>query len=67
MASMYSKSLAGFISVNCSVSELGVEMPEMVWLFWKLAMFAAVGALDFFAKNAASALQYDVSPAIVLS
>ena len=42
-------------------------MPEMVCVFWKFAMFAAVGAFDLLAKYAVSALAYAVSPAIVLS
>ena len=41
-------------------------MPEMLCVFWKLVMFAAVGAFDFLAKKAVSALAYAVSPAIVL-
>ena len=40
-------------------------MPEMLCVFWKLVMFAAVGAFDFFEKKAVSALAYAVSPAIV--
>ena len=50
IAIMYRKSLAGDISVNWIVDELGVVMPEMLCVFWKLAMFAAVGAFDFFEK-----------------
>ena len=37
-------------------------MPEMVCVFWKFAMFAAVGACDLFAKYAVSALQYALQP-----
>ena len=47
---MYRKSLTGEISVNWIVDEFGVVMPEMLFVFWKFAMFAAVGAFAFFAK-----------------
>ncbi len=50
------KSAAGWIRWNTIVDELGVEMPEMLCVFWNLVMLAAVGALDFLAKNAVSAL-----------
>ena len=53
--------------MNWIVDEFGVVMPEMLCVFWKFVMFAAVGAFDLFAKKAVSALAYAVSPAIVLS
>ena len=62
---MYRKSLAGEISVNEIVDEFGVAIPEMLCVFWKLAMFAAVGACDLVAKYAVSALAYALSPEIV--
>ncbi len=57
MARMSRKSLAGWVRLNRSVEEFGVVMPEMAWVFWKFAMFAAVGLFDFLAKNAVSALK----------
>ena len=50
MAIMYRKSLAGDTSVNWIVDEFGVAMPEMLCVFWKLVMFAAVGGCDLFVK-----------------
>ena len=57
MASMYRKSLIADVSVNWIVVEFGVVIPEMLWVFWKFAMFAAVGVFDLTAKYAVSALQ----------
>jgi hypothetical protein len=47
---MYRKSLMADVSVNWIVVEFGAVIPEMLLEFWKFAMFAAVGAFDFFAK-----------------
>jgi hypothetical protein len=56
----------GWVSVNCSVSELIALMPEIVCVFWKFAMFAAVGGCTLaFAKYAVSAVSYCCRPAIV--
>ncbi len=41
MASMYRKSLAGWISRNCSVELLTATRPEIVCEFWNAAKFAA--------------------------
>ncbi len=61
------KSLAGAVSVNWIVDESGVEMPAMLCVFWKAAMFAAVGACVLaFAKYAVSASSYAWRPLIVL-
>jgi hypothetical protein len=57
IAIMLRKSLAGWTSLTCRVSALGADSPEMVWLFWKFAMFTAVGACDLLAKYLVSALQ----------
>ncbi len=59
------KSPAGWLRLNTSVEEFGALRPEMLCEFWKFAMFAAVGLFDFLAKNAVSASQYWVSPAMV--
>ena len=45
IASMKMKSPAGWIRLNWMVELFGVLMPEMLWLFWKLAKWAAVGLL----------------------
>ena len=54
MAIMYRKSLAGAIRVIFSVSGFGADSPEIVCVFWKFAMFVAVGLCDFIAKYAVS-------------
>ena len=41
------KSLDGWISVNCRVLASTALMPEMLCVFWNLAMFAAVGGVFF--------------------
>src|SRR5262252_1937264 len=43
MARMYRKSAAGCTRRNTSVEEFGVEIPEMLCVFWKFVMLAAVG------------------------
>ena len=61
------KSLAGAIRVNWIVDEFGVEMPAMLCVFWKFAMFAAVGGCALaLAKYAVSSLSYACMPLIVL-
>src|SRR6266851_567235 len=47
MARMLRKSLAGWVSLKLMVIELGVPMPEIACVFWKLASAAAVGAEEF--------------------
>ena len=54
---MNRKSLAGAVRLTCSVEEFGADRPEMVLEFWNLAMFAAVGLFELFAKNAVSLSQ----------
>jgi len=54
---MYRKSLIADVSVNWIVIEFGVVIPEMLCVFWKFAMLAAVAAFDLTAKYAASELQ----------
>ena len=55
---MYRKSLAGWLSVICSVDASGADSPEMLLEFWKAAMFAAVaGCVLVFVKYACSLLQ----------
>jgi hypothetical protein len=54
---MNRKSLAGEVRLICSVEEFGADRPEIVLEFWKLAMFAAVGLFELFAKNAVSLSQ----------
>jgi len=51
MAIMYKKSLAGCIRLICRVCEFGADRPEMLLVFWKFAMFAAVaGCVLVFVK-----------------
>src|SRR6516162_2685051 len=59
------KSAAGLIRLICSVEEYGAVIPEIECVFWKLAMFCAVGLFALFAKNFVSALKYSDIPAIV--
>src|SRR5579875_1358582 len=62
------KSAAGWTRVNWISVGLGVAMPEIEWVFWKLATSAAViGCALVFLKYACSALQYWVMPLIVAS
>ena len=49
-----------------SVEEFIAVIPEMVCVFWKPAMFAAVCAFFLLVKNVVSALQYVCRPAMVL-
>src|SRR5215470_6734853 len=60
------KSAAGDSRLNTIVVGFGVSMPLMLCVFWKFAMFAAVGGCFLaFAKYAVSAAQYCFRPTIV--